>query len=262
MIDPFELEASYYDRIWGLADRYERGARFLDPILKKRGAHRILDLGCGTGGHCLKLARLGYDMAGLDISRAMLRRATERFSKVDMRAEFVLSDMIEASSSLQSARITSPFDAVICMGYSLAHMLDDKSFGKALDEIRKILKQEGTFIFCVSNAEQLRDDLMKQLRMETIVNEPDLQLALLCHNFRDATNPDVLVWNSLWLINEHGKIDFQVRTHPLRWFRYDDLKTMLEGHGYSVIHTYGDTLGQEVFDENRHDTILMTCQKE
>ena len=197
LVDPFELEARYYDRIWGLANRYEEEAKFLDETLKKRGAHRILDLGCGTGGHCLKLARLGYDMVGLDVSEAMLRTAREKLSKAGMRAGFVLSDMIEASSSLQSAGITFPFDAVICMGSSLAHLLDDRSFGKALDEIQKVLRQEGTFIFCVRNAEQLRDDLMKQLRMDTIVNEADLQLALLCYNFRDVANPDFLVWNSL-----------------------------------------------------------------
>jgi len=129
MVDPFELEARYYDRIWGLADRYEEEAKFLDEVLKKLGAHRILDLGCGTGGHCLEPAKLGYDMVGLDVSEAMLRTAREKLSKAGMRADFVLSDMIEASSSLQSARITSPFDAVISMGYSLAHLLDDKSFG-------------------------------------------------------------------------------------------------------------------------------------
>jgi len=209
----------------------------------------------------LELARLGYGMVGLDVSEAMLRTAREKLSKAGMRADFVLSDMIEASSSLQSARITSPFDAVISMGYSPAHLLDDKSFGKALGEIRKVLKRDGIFIFCVRNAEQLRDDRLRQLRMDAFVNEPDLELALLCHNFRDATNPDILVWNSLWLINEHGKIDFQVRTHPLRWFRYDYLKPMLESHGYSVIHTYGDTLGREELDKNRHDTILMISQK-
>ena len=262
MVDPFELEARYYDKIWGLVDRYREEAEFLDQILKRRGAHRILDLGCGTGGHCLELARLGYDMVGLDISETMLRKARDRFSKVDMKADFVLSDIAKASSSLQSAGITFPFDAAICMGYSLAHILDDKSFGKELVEIGKVLKQEGIFIFCVRNAEQLRDDMMRQVRMDTIVNEPDLQLALLCHNFRDAANPDILVWNSLWLINEDGKIDFQVRTHPLRWFRYDDLKTILESYGYSLIKTYGDTLGREEFDRNRHDTILMICQKE
>jgi hypothetical protein len=36
---------------------------------------------------------------------------------------------------------------------------------------------------------------------------------------------------------------------------------MLEGHGYSVIDTFGDTLGRKELDRNRHDTMLTICEK-
>jgi SAM-dependent methyltransferase len=261
LTDPFRLEAQYYDKIWGLAKKCKAEADVLNQILKKQGASRILDLGCGTGSHCLELSKLGYDMVGLDISETMLRKAKKKFSE-DVQAEFVLGDMINVYSSLKSAKIALPFDAVICMGYSFAHLVDDESLGETLMEVQKVLKPKGIFIFCVRNAKRLRDDLIRQLRMDTIVNEPGLQLALLCYNFRDNKNPDVLVWNALWLIKDRGKIDFQIRTHPLRWFRYDDSRATLETHRYSVIHTYGDTLGREEFDENTHDTMFMICRKE
>ncbi len=261
MTDPFRLEAEYYDRIWGLGDRYKAEAEFLDKILKRHKAHRILDLGCGTGGHCLELAKLGYDVVGLDASETMLEGARKKLSEAGTQSCFVLGDMTEVRSVLRNAKIPPSFDAVISMGYSFAHLSDDQSLIQALEETRSVLKQEGMFIFCVRNAKQLRDDLIRQLRLDTILNEPELQLALLCYNFRDQANPDILVWNTLWLINERGNTNFQVRTHPLRWFRYDELKTILESYGYAIIHTYGDTLGQEEFDINRHDTIFMTTQK-
>ena len=75
MIDPFRLEAKYYDQIWGSADRYKSEAESLDQILKDHEVHRVLDLGCGTGGHCLELAKLSYDMVGVDISEAMLGKS-------------------------------------------------------------------------------------------------------------------------------------------------------------------------------------------
>jgi len=261
MTDPFSLEARYYDKVWGSDHaRYQSETQFLHKTLMKYGVVRVLDLACGIGGHYLGLAKLGYDVVGLDVSEAMLEEATRKLSEAGMRPCLVLGDMTRAHFVLKDAKILLPFDAIICMGYSFAHLTDDESLLQTLEEARSVLKKEGLLIFCVRNAKQLRDDLIRQLRLDTIVNEPDLQLALLCHNFRDHTNPDILIWNSIWLINEHGKIDFQVRTHPLRWFRYDDLKAMLESHGYSIICTYGDTSGQE-FESNRHDTIFMICQK-
>lgn len=262
LVDPFELEARYYDKIWGSACDYEGEALFLHRILAEHGAHRVLDLACGTGGHCLELAKLGYTVTGLDISRAMSEKAKEKLSKAGIKASFVLGDMKKAYSSLMNSQIALPFDAAICMGNSLAHMLDDRMLDRTLDEVWEVLKQNGVFIFWVKNAEHLRDDRLRQLKTDTIINEQDLQLAILNYNFRDSKNADILIWNALWLIKDHGKIDFQVRTHPLRWFRYDDLRRIVEAHGFRVLRAYGDTLGHEIFDSHKHETIFVTCQKE
>jgi hypothetical protein len=148
------------------------------------------------------------------------------------------------------------------MDNSLAHMIEDAMLAETFSEVQKILKQNGVFILSVQNAACLRDDLMRELRVDTILNEPDLHLALLNYNFRDNKNSDILIWNSYWVIRDSGKIDFQVRTHPLRWFQYDALKEMLETHGFLIIQTYGDTQGQEKFDINSHDTICIICRKE
>lgn len=264
MKDPFSLEAKYYDKIWGSTrnpELYEEQALFLHRVLEKHEAVRVLDLACGTGGHYLELSKLGYEIVGLDISQAMLERARQKLSEEGLKADFVLSDMKAAYSSLEREKVSLPFDAAICMGYSLAHIPDDRSLEQTLEEVRRILRQDGLLIFLVRNAKHLRDDLMRQVRMETLLNEPGPQLALLCYNYRDDSNPDVLVWNALWLINDHGKTDFQVRTHRLRWFRYGHLKQSLEDHNISVISTYGDALGQEGFQEDVHDSMLMVCRK-
>ena len=264
MKDPFSLEAKYYDKIWGSTrnpELYEEQALFLHRILEEHKAGRVLDLACGTGGHCLELTKLGHEVVGLDISQAMLERAKQKLSEARLKADFVLSDIRETYSSLEREKTALPFDAAICMGYSLAHVLDDRSLEKTLEEARRILRKNGVFIFLVRNAKHLRDDLMGQLRMDTLIDEPGLQLALLCYNYRDDNNSDVLVWNTLWLINDHGKTDFQVRTHRLRWFRYGHLRQVLEDHNFSVLSTYGDALGREEFEQDMHDTILMVCRK-
>lgn len=193
MVDPFGLEARYYDKIWGSTRNYEAEAQFLRQLFKDHRVTRVLDLACGTAGHCLELTKLGYSVVGLDVSQTMLEKARKKLSKAGMQVSFVLGDMTEASSFLCQAKITLPFDAVICMGNSLAHMVNSEMLGETLNEVRRVLKRDGVFIFWVKNAEKLKDDRMKHLQMDAIVNEQDLQLALLNHNLRDSEDKDVLI---------------------------------------------------------------------
>jgi SAM-dependent methyltransferase len=261
LTDPFRLEARYYDKIWGSTVNYVVDVMFLDQLMEKYNVHRVLDLACGTGGHCLELAKLGYDVVGLDISQLMLENAQKKFTNLNVDANFVIGDMITAHSSLKKNNIVLPFDAIICMGNSLAHMIDDTMLAETFSEVRKLLKQNGIFILRVQNAERLRDDKMKKLYVDKIINEPDLQLALLCYNYRDDRNPDILIWNSYWVIRDHGTIDFQVQSHPLRWFRYNTLKDMLETYGFFILHSHGDISMQESFESTEHDTMIIICQK-
>lgn len=265
MIDPFSLEGKYYDHLWGSEQnraRYEAETKFLHKVLTEHNASRVLDLACGPGGHCLGLAQLGYEVVGLDVSKTMLEKARKKLSEARMRCEFVLGDMSQADEDLKNANVSLSFDAVISLGYSFAHLTDDLQLKKTLVSVYRLLRTGGVLAFCVRNAAQLRDDLIRQLRLDETVNEPNLQLAVLGYNYRDESNPDVLVWNSVWLINEDAKIDFQVRRHLLRFYRHDLLMEHLEGNGFSVVSVFGDTFGGEEFDSNRHDIMLVVCIKE
>jgi len=91
MTDPFSLEARYYDRIWGSDHaRYEAEARFLHRIFRQYRVVRVLDLGCGTGEHYLRLARLDYDVVGLDVSEAILEEARKKLIELSMRSALYL----------------------------------------------------------------------------------------------------------------------------------------------------------------------------
>src|SRR5205085_9004329 len=60
------------------------------PILLQSHAHRVLDLGCGTGNDLLRLARAGFAGIGLDYSRQAILAAYHRQIP---HASFVLGDM-------------------------------------------------------------------------------------------------------------------------------------------------------------------------
>ena len=53
---------------------------------------RVLDLGCGTGAHAVRLARRGLDVVAVDLSLAGVRAARERFRRESLSGHFVVAD--------------------------------------------------------------------------------------------------------------------------------------------------------------------------
>jgi len=84
MKDEYRLEAGFYDKIWGRHD-YDIDSGFLEDLFQKHDCRSILDVGCGTGNHVLRLWRMGYEVAGVDISPTMLRIARSKVKGAKIR---------------------------------------------------------------------------------------------------------------------------------------------------------------------------------
>ena len=52
----------------------------------------VLDLGCGTGAHAVRLARRGYDVIAVELTRRGIQATRERFERDGLRGTFVIAD--------------------------------------------------------------------------------------------------------------------------------------------------------------------------
>jgi SAM-dependent methyltransferase len=52
----------------------------------------VLDLGCGTGAHAVRLARRGCDVIAVDLTREGVRSARARFAREELHGRFVVGD--------------------------------------------------------------------------------------------------------------------------------------------------------------------------
>jgi len=95
---------------------------------------RILDLGCGTGmgGEALRVAGLGADIVGTDISTASLDLA---------RAKGVYADLVPANLEEPLPFASSSFDAIVCVGV-LSYV---ERFDLLLPELARVLRPGGVF---------------------------------------------------------------------------------------------------------------------
>ena len=84
---------------------------FLVDLLDLPSGARILDVGCGPGRHSIELARRGYAVTGVDISRRFLDVAAERAREAGVAAAFFQVDA-------RQMPFDDEFDAVIslCQG--------------------------------------------------------------------------------------------------------------------------------------------------
>lgn len=117
---------------------FEMPALFsLLPSLENK---KILDLGCGYGGHCMEFVRMGAErVVGVDISQKMLEiarreNAHERISYLNMAMEDI-------------SAIDEKFDLAVS---SLAlHYVED--FEGVVKNIHSLLNEGGVFVFSQEN---------------------------------------------------------------------------------------------------------------
>lgn len=101
----------------------------------------VLDVGCGTGGNALLLARRGLAVAGVDISDKMLRIARDKAAKEGIQVDFLQAD---------AGRIPFPdvsFGTVTCL-LALEFTGNQE---KVIQEIHRVLRPSGCLILAILN---------------------------------------------------------------------------------------------------------------
>ncbi len=123
-----------WDKVYTKKAHWEGGvskaARNLSKRLKK--GDKILDLGCGSGDDSIFLAKKGFPIWGIDISRLAIKKAKSLSKLKNLHLSLGDIDGLKFKNNF--------FDAVICMW-----VLNSKttSLEKSSKEIHRVLKKEG-----------------------------------------------------------------------------------------------------------------------
>jgi SAM-dependent methyltransferase/SOS-response transcriptional repressor LexA len=146
----------------------------MDRYLEK--AHRILDVGCGTGRDCLHLLKQGKDAYGTDASDAMLQAARANLE----HAEIDPTDrLINAALPHLNAFEDDDFDAILCNAV-LMHLPEESIFD-AVYSFKRILRPGGTLLISIPVRRPGIDPLNNRApdgRLFTPLEPANLQLLL------------------------------------------------------------------------------------
>jgi SAM-dependent methyltransferase len=137
----------FYDRLARLFDvmtdwqkRLTLEMPFLQRTLDRHQARTILDTACGTGWHAITLAKKGYTAAGCDASPQMIEQARANSAKAQANVRF------EVAGFNQLNHFTETFDAVLCLGNSMPHLLSQEALVEAMQQMRGNLRRGGVLI--------------------------------------------------------------------------------------------------------------------
>jgi SAM-dependent methyltransferase len=182
---------------------------------------RILDMGCGTGRHSVELARRGYRMTGVDLSRGMLEQARMAAAKAGVEIELIQADATEV-------KLKPVFDGAICLcegSFGLLgwrHSARDQGYA-ILRNICDALKPGGRLILNASNGlKKIRQ--YSQADVDSGKFDPD-SLVEVC----------IMEWET-----PSGKESVEVRE---KGYTPDELFLLAQKTGLIVEHIGGGTAG-------------------
>ncbi|MCG2721194.1 MAG: class I SAM-dependent methyltransferase [Thermodesulfovibrionales bacterium] len=142
-IQAFTSYAKAYDTLYK-EKKYDAECDFLESVFLrfgKKSLRNILDIGCGTGGHAIPLARRGYTVYGIDRSRAMIETAGKK-----SRDQGFTNQVYFKVGDIQKTDLRKKFDAAICMFAVLSYQTSNDQIFATLKNIRKHLKPNGLFV--------------------------------------------------------------------------------------------------------------------
>ncbi|MCC7354042.1 MAG: class I SAM-dependent methyltransferase [Anaerolineae bacterium] len=232
--DFYDVLAPLFDLMTDWEARLAGEGPFLRRMLVDHGAMRVLDAACGSGGHALALARWGYVATGADASPVMVALAERKATNAGLAVPFVVADLARLPAAF--AEIV-PFDAVLCLGNSLPHLLTQDDLVAALRGMAAVLRPGGLLI-----TQNLNYDLRWRTRPRSLA----LQSGLM-------DGQEHLVWRFADYDLAAGRIAFHiavfrrgesgwnVHTHttPQRPLFQADLLAGLAAAGFGAARSFG-----------------------
>jgi SAM-dependent methyltransferase len=121
---------------------FDTTLHFLKKYLPKHGY--VLDAGGGPGRYTVELAKLGYDVALVDLTPDLLEIAKKQVAKTKTHAKVkqITQGVIYDLSRFRD----DTFDAVTCLGGPLSHITDRTKREKAIDELIRVAKKKAPIL--------------------------------------------------------------------------------------------------------------------
>ncbi len=255
----YDQLASDYDRFVDWPSRLSVELPFIEKILEE-SKHEpgekpsVLDVACGTGMHALALAEKSYRVSGSDLSAPMITAARNNAARARLDVTFKAAGFGEAASAFGKEQ----FNAVLCLGNSLPHLLTPQSLSAALIDFRDCLKPGGVLLIQNRNFDAVTLSRNRWMPPQAFTEE-DQQWVF--QRFYDFESVALIRFNMVTLTRK-GDSAWQSRVDStlLRPLVREELEKEIKEAGFSRHCAFGNLNGDH-FDPQTSENLILIARK-
>lgn len=155
--------------------------RKLAQLMKKSNVQKVLDLGCGSGRHTVFLAKLGFEVYGMDSSKSGLKQTKEWLIQSNLKAKLKYASCYEKFPYKDNF-----FDAIISVQVIHHAKIEDIQF--CISEIERTLKPDGIAFITVPRTKKNKfRSKVKMIAPRTFVPLDGYEIGLPHYHFNKET---------------------------------------------------------------------------
>jgi ubiquinone/menaquinone biosynthesis C-methylase UbiE len=228
----YSILAHVYDTLMSDVD-YEAWADYIDELIQVHApeATDLLELACGTGSVAILLDELGYySVTATDKSAEMIEIAKVKAAENHAEVSFHTQDFLDIN-------LDKKFDLVYLVFDSINYLHSEDDILKLHNEVKKVLKPGGFFIFDFTTPRNSRQAI-RYLHNEEGTS-PDNYRFFRTSTFDAANNIHTNEFEIEKLSGDRTAVqETYVEIHKQKIYTFDEMMQILSKTDFSIIEAY------------------------
>ena len=224
-----ELYADQYDCLYA-SKNYRIECDLVEEAVRRFSTIKpisLLDVGCGTGGHAIEMARRGYAVTGVDLSQHMLDIAMEK-----SRSQISLLSPHWVCGDIRDFETGQQYDLTIMMFAVVGYLTTNSDVLAGLRNIRHHLKT-GALLICDFWSGPSVLTLRPTGRVREFVT-PIGKVIRTANTSLDIATHTADVTFKLWTLANDRIVSETCETHHLRYFFPKEFELFLSNAGFKM----------------------------
>jgi 2-polyprenyl-3-methyl-5-hydroxy-6-metoxy-1,4-benzoquinol methylase len=230
MMTGYSTFARYYDNLTANIDYVKRAEYFHEIIKRYKNTEGsiLLDLACGTGSISEEMAKIGYDVIGVDYSDEMLGIALDKKFDSGLNILYLCQDM-------RKLDLYGSMDVTICALDSINHLNSLADVKKVFENVALFSEPQGLFIFDINTLYKHRNILANN----TFTYETDNVFCVWENTLVEDTD-EVKMNLEFFELEENGLYSRTSDSFSEKAYSEESIEELLRECGFELLAKFGD----------------------
>ncbi len=223
MTNLFDSLACFYDLLYEDKET-QKEVLYVKNLIDKfsNESTSVLDLGSGTGRHGIELAKLGYEIQGIEKSKRMVENAN------------VFSGFSIIEGDIRSFKLKKKFDCAISLFHVMSYLNTNEDIIEVFENISTHLKKNGLFIFDYWYAPAVLN-IRPTIKVKTLSNEDYIITRIAKPEILENLNMVIVNYDFLVENKKKNKLTKFSEKHPMRYFSLPEIENFANNAGFSIL---------------------------